>query len=40
MDMEILSSIFSTLLCLECTSDDLELIEIISQKKGAASGRV
>ena len=40
MDMEILSSIFSTLLCPECTSDNLELTEINSQKKGASSGGV
>ena len=37
MDMEILSSIFSTLLCPECSLDNLELIEINFQEKGAAS---
>ena len=37
MGMEILSRIFSTLLCPECSSDNLELIEINSEKKGAAS---
>ena len=36
MDIEILSSIFSALLCPECSSDNLELIEINSQRKGAA----
>ena len=36
MDMEISSSIFSTLLCPECP-DNLALIEINSQKKRAAS---
>ena len=36
MDMEISSSIFSTLLCPECP-DNLALTEINSQKKGAAS---
>ena len=37
MDMGILSSIFSALLCPECSSDNLELIEMNSQKKGTAS---
>ena len=35
--MEILSRIFSALLCSECSSDNLELTQINSQKNGAAS---
>ena len=37
MDKEILSSIFSALLSPECSSGNLELMEINSQKKGAGS---
>ena len=37
MDMEILSSIFSALLCPECSSDNLQLIEMNFQKKETAS---